>query len=49
MEEQKHAEIPSDSSLYKRSHFSEKNNLITLSISKFISEISFSIEITIKA
>ena len=30
------------------SYFSEKNNLNTLSISKFISVISFSIEITIK-
>ena len=48
MEEQKHAEIPSNSSQYKRSYFSEKNNLITLSVSKFISVISFSIEITIK-
>ena len=48
MEEQKHAEIPSNPSLYKRSYFSEKNNLITRSISKFISVISFSIEIIIK-
>ena len=47
MEEQKNAEIPSNPSLYKRSYFIEKNNLITRSISKFISEISFSIEITI--
>ena len=48
MEEQKNAEIPSNSSLYKRSYFREKNNLIMLSISKFIPVISFSIEITIK-
>ena len=48
MEEQKHVEIPSYTSLYKRSYFSEKNNLITGSISKFISVISFSIEIAIK-
>ena len=50
MKEQKDAEIPSNSSLYKRSYFSEKNNLITLPIhvSKFISVISFLIETTIK-
>ena len=48
MEEQKHAEIPSNPSLYKRSYFSDKNDLITRSISKFISVIYFSIEITIK-
>ena len=48
MEEQKHAEIASNLSLYKRSYFSEKNNLITRSISKFISVISFSFEIAIK-
>ena len=48
MEEQKHAEVQSNPSLYKRSYFSEKNNLNTRSISKFISVISFSIEITIK-
>ena len=48
MEEQKQAEIPSNSSLYKSSYLNEKNNLITLSISEFISVISFSIEITIK-
>ena len=29
MEEQKHKEIPSYPSLYKRSYFSEKNKLIT--------------------
>ena len=48
MEEQKHAEIPSNPSQYKRSYVSEKNNLITRSISNFISAIYFSIEITIK-
>ena len=48
MDEQKHAEIPSNPSLNKRSYFSEKNNPNTRSISKFISEISFTIEITIK-
>ena len=48
MDEQKHAEIASNPSLYKRSYFSEKHNLITRSISKFVSDISFSIEITIK-
>ena len=48
MDEQKHAEIRSNYSLYKRSNFSEKNNSNTRSISKFISEISFSVEITIK-
>ena len=48
MEEQKHAEIPSYPSLYKISYFNEKNNLITRSISKFISVISFSIEIAIR-
>ena len=48
MDEQKHAEIPSNPSLYKRSYFSEKNNPNMQSVSKFISEISVSIEITIK-
>ena len=48
MEEQKHAEIPSYSSLYKGSYFSKKSNIITLSIFKFISVISFSIEMAIK-
>ena len=48
MDEQKHAQIPSNPSLYKRSYFSGKNNPNTRSISKFISEISFSIELTIK-
>ena len=48
MDEQKHAGIPSNPSLYKRSYFSEKNNPNTRSISKFISVISVSIEITIK-
>ena len=48
MEEQKHAEIPSDPSLYKSSCLSEKNILITRSVSKFISVIYFSIKITIK-
>ena len=48
MEEQKHAEIPSYHSLYERTYFSEKNNIITRSISKFISVISFSIEIANK-
>ena len=48
MDEQKHAEIPSNHSLYKRSYFSWKNNSNTRSRSKFISEISVSIEITIK-
>ena len=48
MDEQKHVEILSNPSLYKSSYFSEKNNPNTRSISRFISEISFSIEITIK-
>ena len=48
MDEQKRPEIPSNSSLYKRSYFSEKNNPNMRSISKFISEISVLIEITIK-
>ena len=48
MDEQKHAEISSNPSVYKRSYFSEKNNPNTRSISKFISEISFLVEITIK-
>ena len=48
MEEQKHAEIASNPSLYKRSYLSEKNNLIMPSISKFISVISYSIEIAIR-
>ena len=48
MDEQTRAEIPSNPSLYKQSNFSEKNNPNTRSISKFISEISYSIEITIK-
>ena len=47
MDEQIHTEIPSNPSLYKRSYISEKNNPNTRSISKFISEISVSIEITI--
>ena len=48
MEEQKHAEIPSNPSLYKSSYLSEKNILITWSVSKLISVIYFSIKITIK-
>ena len=48
MEVEKHAEIPSNPSLYKSSYFSEKNILITQSIPKFVSVIYFSIEITIK-
>ena len=48
MDEQKHVEIPSNPSLNKRSYFSEKNNPNTLSISKLITEIYFTIEITIK-
>ena len=48
MDEQKHAEIPSNPSLYKRSYLSEKNNPNTRSISKFIFEISVSVEITFK-
>ena len=48
MEEQKHAEILSYLSLYKRSYLGEKNILITRSVSKFISVIYFSIKITIK-
>ena len=47
-EVQKHAEIPSNHSLYKSSYLSEKNILITRSISKFISVIYFSIKITNK-
>ena len=47
-EEQKHVEIPSNPSLYKSSYLSEKNILITRSISKFIFVIYFSIKITIK-
>ena len=46
MDEQKHTEIPSNPSLYKRSYFSEKK--IPNMQSKLISEISVSIEITIK-
>ena len=41
MEEQKHAKIPSDPSLYKGSYLSEKNIPITLSISEFISVIYY--------
>ena len=48
MEEQNQAEIPSNPSLYKSSFLSEKNILITWSISKSISVIYFSIKITIK-
>ena len=48
MEEQKHAEIPSNPSLYKSSYLSEKNSLITWFISNYISVIYFSIQITIK-
>ena len=48
MEEQKHAEIPSNPSLYKSSYLSDKNSLITWFISKYISVIYFSIQITIK-
>ena len=48
MEELKHTEIPSNHSLYKSSYLSEKNILITRSISKFVSVIYFSFKITIK-
>ena len=48
MDEQKRPEILSNSSLYKRSYFREKNNPNMRSTSKFISEISVLIEITIK-
>ena len=48
MKEQKHAEILSNPSLYKSSYLSEKNTLITRSVSKFISVFYFSIKITIK-
>ena len=48
MDKQIRAEIPSHPSLYKISYFSENNNPNTRSICKFISEISFSFEITIK-
>ena len=43
-----HAEIPSYPCLYKSSYLSEKNILITRSISKYISLIYFLIKITIK-
>ena len=45
MEEQKHAEIPSNPSLYKSSYLSEINVLTTRSISKFISVIYFATKI----
>ena len=48
MEEEKHVEIPSNPSLFKSSYFSEKNIIITRSISKFISVNYFSIKITVK-
>ena len=48
MEEQKHAEIPSNPSLYESSYLSEKNSLIMQFISKYISVIYFLIQITMK-
>ena len=48
MEEEKHAEVQSNPSLYESSYLSEKNILITQSISKLYSVIYFSIKITIK-
>ena len=48
MEEQKHAEIPSNPSLYKSSYLSENNILIMRSVSKLISVFYFSIILTIK-
>ena len=48
MEEQNHAEIPSNPNLYKSSYLSEKNILITRTISKFNSVIYFSFKMTIK-